>query len=448
MDVSEILDRMRAFGDAPAIVWRDVTTTFRDVLEHVDTLRTALRAAGVRPGDAVAFEGTYSPASTALLLAITAEAGIAVPLSGRTYVQPGQRLVVAEVRWIAQIDEGEAIAFEPRSIITPPNSLLAELRASGHPGLVIFTSATTGESKAALHDFTRVLERYRKPRAATRMLALLIFDHIGGINTALYGLAHGGSYVALDSRTPDAICAAIAKHRVELLPATPTLLNMILMDGAHERYDLSSLKLVSYGTEVMPEATLTRLHAAFPGIPLQQMYGLTEIGVMRSIPDAVGSRWIHVGGEGFEVTVQDGTLRVRSPLAMLGYLDAPSPIDADGWLDTHDRVEQRGDAVLILGRDSDLINVGGEKVYPGEIESVLLEIPNVVDVTAYAHPSAVLGNVVAARFVLHAPEPLAELRQRVRAFCEPRLARYKIPIKIEIVDNIAVGDRYKKLRSR
>jgi acyl-coenzyme A synthetase/AMP-(fatty) acid ligase len=223
---------------------------------------------------------------------------------------------------------------------------------------------------------------------------------------------------------------------------------MILMDGGHERYDLSSLKLISYGTEVMPDSILARIHAVLPSVALHQMYGLTEVGVMRSTSTEPNTRWVRVGGDGFETKVEDGTLRVRSPYAMLGYLNAPSPIDADGWMDTRDRVEVRGDEIIILGRDTDLINVGGEKVYPAEIEAVLLDMPNVIDATVFGARNPITGSVVGARLVLREPEELAELRRRVREFCEPRLARYKLPIKIEIADGPDVSERYKKLRPR
>lgn len=87
-----------------------------------------------------------------------------------------------------------------------------------------------------------------------------------------------------------------------------------------------------------------------------------------------------VGGAGTETKITGGTLWVRSESAMLGYLNAPSPFDEDGWYDTGDQVETDGEYIRILGRKSEIINVGGEKVFPAEVESVFLEIPNVRDV--------------------------------------------------------------------
>jgi acyl-coenzyme A synthetase/AMP-(fatty) acid ligase len=447
MGLSWYLDRLRPHGAEPAIIWRDRTVSYQELLQRIDALGDQLTKSGVERGDVVAFDGDYSPTACALLLALAAAGAVCVPLSGQALAQPEERLRIAEVQWLATVDdEGSTLAL--RRLSAPrDNALLAQLRALDHPGLVIFTSGSTGESKAVLHDFLRLIERYRRPQRPFRILTLLVFDHAGGINTVLHTLANGGTIVVAEERAPDAVCRAVAQHRVQLLPATPTFLGMMLMAEAHRRYDLSSLELVTYGTEVMPQATLTRLRAALPHVQLHQKYGMTEIGIMRSVSPDPAERWVRVGGEGYETRVIDGTLHVRSPFAMMGYLNAPSPFDAEGWLDTGDRVEARGDAILILGRDSDLINVGGEKVYPAEVEAVLLEMPNVRDATVFAHRNAVLGNIVAARLVLHRPEPLGEVRQRVRAHCEPRLARFKIPMRVELADEAAVGERYKKLRT-
>ncbi len=98
----------------------------------------------------------------------------------------------------------------------------------------------------------------------------------------LYTLSNGGTLVVVDDRSPDSVCRAIEAHGVELLPTSPTFLNLLLMSGAQDRHDVSSLQLITYGTEVMPEATLRRAHEAFPDATLQQTYGLSEVGILRS----------------------------------------------------------------------------------------------------------------------------------------------------------------------
>jgi acyl-coenzyme A synthetase/AMP-(fatty) acid ligase len=131
---------------------------------------------------------------------------------------------------------------------------------------------------------------------------------------------------------------------------------------------------------------------------------------------------------------------------MLGYLNAPSPFDADGWLDTQDKVEIDGEFIKILGRTTDIINVGGNKVYPAEVESVLLELDNVCDAVCFGESNPIMGEVVAARVQLEHPEPLAELTKRMRAHARTRVARYKIPVRLEVVDHAVVNARFKKVR--
>ena len=212
----------------------------------------------------------------------------------------------------------------------------------------------------------------------------LLLDHIGGVNTLFYTLSNGGAVIVPSDRSPVAICDAIERHRVELLPTSPTFLNMLALSGEAERRDLSSLRLITYGTEPMPASTLERACATFPQARLLQTYGLTELGIMRSQSRESNSLWVRIGGEDFEWKVVDGRLWIRAKSAMLGYLNAPSPFDAEGFFDTGDLVETDGEWVRFLGRKSDIINVGGNKVFPAEVESILLEMENVADVSEHA----------------------------------------------------------------
>jgi len=135
--------------------------------------------------------------------------------------------------------------------------------------------------------------------------------------------------------------------------------------------ELSSLELVTYGTEPMPESTLRRFHQVLPHIQLQQTYGLSEVGILRSKSRSSDSLWVKLGGEGFQTRVVNDILQIKAESAMLGYLNAPSPFTDDGWFNTGDKVEVDGDYFRILGRHSEIINVGGQKVYPGTLTSLL-----------------------------------------------------------------------------
>jgi acyl-CoA synthetase (AMP-forming)/AMP-acid ligase II len=311
---------------------------------------------------------------------------------------------------------------------------------------VLFSSGSTGRSKAALHNFAHLLEKFKVQRQRLCTLTFLLLDHIGGINTLLYSLSNGGVVVSVRTRDPEVVCRAIEKYRVELLPTSPTFLNLLLISEAFQRHDLASLKLVTYGTEVMPESTLTRVHELLPNVRLQQTYGLSELGILRSKSKDSGSLWVKVGGEGFETKVVDGILWVRAQSAMLGYLNAPSPFDAEGWMNTGDMVEVDGEYIRILGRQSEIVNVGGQKVYPAEVESVLLQMDNVKDVVVVGEKNPITGQIVTARVNLFAPEDLQTFKKRLRVFCRDRLPSFKIPAKIEIAGREQFNARYKRMR--
>src|SRR5207245_434333 len=128
--------------------------------------------------------------------------------------------------------------------------------------------------------------------------------------TLLYVLSNAGCVVTVPRRSPEVVCAAIARHRVQLLPTSPTFLNLLLMSEAYKRHDLSSLEMVTYGTEVMPETTLERFHRLFSHVRLLQTYGLSEVGILRSQSKAADSLWVRACGDGFDRMVVDGTPQV------------------------------------------------------------------------------------------------------------------------------------------
>ena len=443
MSAHWLVERMAEFADRPAVARGETTLTYAALLDAVAGWRARLAAAGIVRGDVVALEADHSPEACAALLALIERGVVVVPLSAGSAAQREEFLDVAEVGAVVTLEREPGIRRRARAVSHP---LMQGLIASGAPGLILFSSGATGKAKAALHDFDRLLEKYRTRRGAMRTLSFLLLDHIGGINTLLHAVANGGTVVSVEARDPDTVCGTIARHRVQLLPTSPTFLNLLLLSEAYRRHDLSSLELVTYGTEVMPESTLARLREVLPSVRLLQTSGLSEVGILRSPSRDSGSLWVRVGGEGYETKVVDGVLWIRARSAMLGYLNAPSPFDADGWLNTEDMVEVDGEWLRILGRRTDIINVGGQKVYPAEVESALLQMPNVRDVAVFGERHPITGQIVVARIGLREPESAAELRRRVRAFCRGRLDDFKVPVRIETTDGEQHNARFKKMR--
>jgi acyl-CoA synthetase (AMP-forming)/AMP-acid ligase II len=448
MDGSWLLQRLSQLSDQVALIWHERSYTYGELARRVREWGEILARHHVTAGQCVALCGGFSPGSTALLLALVENRSIAVPLTTPAASEREGCLEIACVSSLVAFDQDDCWTFSARqSAACPP--LLEQFRGTGEAGLVLFSSGSTGRIKASLLSFPRLLANYQnRSTPPYRTLAFLMLDHIGGLSTLFHILSSGGTVVSLPQRTPEAICAGIERHRVQLLPTTPTFLRMLLISEAYKRYDLGSLELISYGTEPMPASTLESLAQVFPGVRLKQTYGLTEVGILPTKSENNQSLWLAVGGEGYQTKVVDGVLWIRTPSAMVGYLNAPSPFDGDGWFNTGDLVERRGDYLRFLGRQSEIINVGGEKVFPAEVENVIQQLDNVREVTVRGRPNAVTGNIVAATVELLEPEDPDALEQRVRAACRARLAPFKVPAVVEIAPATLCGERFKKVRRR
>ncbi len=445
--VGFLLDRFAEYQERPAFLSEGRELSYSWLLGQIRHWLEYLERMNVTPGQTVAVVGDYSPEVCSFLLALMHARVIVVPFVSVVGAEKEQLGEIANVQ-VEFVFEKNAIERVSRRDAGPNHPMVASLIARGAPGLIVFSSGSTGTPKAILHDITRILAKFKMPRKTMRSLTFLQLDHLGGINTLFYVLSNGGAVISVPDRTPRTICGAIERYRVELLPVTPSFLNLLIASGEHQHRDLSSLRVITYGTEVMPQATLDRVRELFPGVLLQQTYGLSELGVLRTKSREDGSLWVKVGGEGFQTKVVEGTLRIKADSAMLGYLNAPQPFDADGWFDTEDQVEVDGDYVRILGRNSDIINVAGQKVFPSEVENVLIQAENVKDAVVRAEKNVLVGNIVVATLTLHEPEDANQVKRRLKEFCAARLAPYKIPQRFEISDDVLFSARFKRVRKQ
>lgn len=432
MFIDFLLETANKNKDNDAFVLNDKKSTYAELLSDYNKAVKFIEDNQILPNTTVALESDFSSLSTGFLFALIENQNIIVPLTKAVANKKNDFLAISKAQYLISIKDDNTIEF---SFLDGDSNheIYNTLKERKHPGIVFFSSGSTGESKGAVHDFVYILDKFKQPRKMKRMITFLMFDHMGGINTLLHNLSGGGCIITVRDRTPKAVLNIVEKYKVQVLPVSPTFINLMLLSGAYQQFDLSSLETISYGTEVMPESTLERLNEIFPNIRLVQTYGLSELGVMDTKSKSNNSLWVKLGGAGFETRVRNNMLEIKAHSAMIGYLNAPSPYTEDGYFMTMDMVEQDGEYYKILGRKSEIINISGEKVYPAEVESFFMGMDGVEDVAVKGESNPLIGSMVVAKFKINTGESLAEFKKRMNAYAKGKIADFKIPQKVRLV---------------
>lgn len=420
--------------------------TYAQVLDDLRRWQSRFDSLNIAPGSVIALRSDYSATAIAALLAALARPAVVALLPRDINTDSALRDTCAASFLDLAPDGNQQWHALPGA---PKHPLIEQLAGARQGGIILFTSGSTGPPKAALHSVERFLRKFVKKRGrAFRTMAFLLFDHVAGLDTVFYTLMHGGALILTRRRDPDSILALIESQKVEVLPTSPSFLRMLCALTSARKYDLSSLKVITYASEPMDPDTLKRINAAFPRVQITQKYGTTETGSPRTVSRGNNSLWLKFDGEDMKTRVVDGVLWIRSERSILGYLNAPSPIIEHGWYCTGDLVEVDGEWIRFLGRANDIINVGGEKVTPTEVEQAILELSFVRDVAVFGQPHVLLGQVVAARvsLTMSASPDQKAATQRIRMHCRERLASYKVPIRINVVTHTLINDRQKVQR--
>lgn len=408
-------------------------------------------------GQIIVILSDYHFHAIALFFALYLKNSIIVPIVNQSATEIAQRLEVIQPNFILSFVD----STQPDLVVRANQSnfqheMLSSLQNSAQPGLVLFSSGSTGEPKAMVHNLAKMFASYqdRKPKNLN-MLVFLMFDHIGGLNSLLNSLAMGAKVVLPTNRNPEQIAELIAAQQIQILPASPTFLNLMLMAKVHEKHDLSSLRMITYGTEAMPASLLQKIKQAFPKTKLLQTFGTSETGIAQTSSRNSGSLEIKIDDPNTEYKIVAGELWLKSETQVLGYLNASmESFSADGWFQTGDLVEETADGFLkIIGRAKEQINVGGEKVLPAEIESIILELDFVKDCTAYGQKNAITGQMVAIDVVIDTETDLGkqladdkkQARKLIKDHCK-KLETYKQPAKINFVAATQHSERFKKQR--
>ncbi len=439
-----IQKKLNAYGDRIACYQSDHPRTYHDLLQSIEAAAECLPAEGQA---VIAIQTTGIIAGLAALIAIARRKHIALPLPPELPAAEQAKLIEIAAPAYRITSSGNRLELQSIRPESRPPSLAKQLQAQQHAGLILFSSGTSGEPKAMLHDLDALLNRYQhvKPRS-DRSLLLLLIDHIGGLDSAFRTLFAGSTLVVPEERTPDAAGRAIAAHAVNVLPASPTFLNLMLLAHTPEKYDCSSVEIIAYGAETMSPSLLRRVAHAFPRADLQQKFGTSETGAIRIKSTGKDSLYFTITDADTDWKIVDDELWLKSPSRILGYLNADErSLEADGWYRTGDLVEEGPDGSLrIIGRESAIINVGGQKVHPSEIEAVLSHLPEIEACHVYSVPDPITGSAIGCKIVSRNEHELRAWKRLIRNHCRGKLAPWKIPSHLTISGELDVNARLKK----
>jgi acyl-CoA synthetase (AMP-forming)/AMP-acid ligase II len=442
------LRKLSQYGNRVAIIVEGRSHTYFDLYNKIQHYVAEIQSFGIRPGQVVVLYSDYSFESIALLFALSAKKNIVAPVTRIPDSELMQRITESNSQWCISLQKSslEVTMVE----VKYRHPLIAELNQKSRSGLILFSSGMTGKPKAMIHDFDNLISAYIDRRGKEFVfLVFLLFDHIGGINTLLNALSMGSALVIPKTRDVDYICRLIEATRVNILPSSPTFLNLLLLNLKQKSYGLTSLKMITYGTEPMPEALLARVRDQFPNVKLLQTFGTSETGIARTSSQSSASTLIKIDEGDTEYKVVLGELWLKSKTQIIGYLNASMEnFTDDGWFRTGDLAQESGDGYIkILGRIKEIINVGGEKVLPSEVESVVLELAEIDDCVAFAIPNMITGQAVGINITSSISDE-KYLRKLVKDHCARKLDSFKNPVKISVIDKVDFNSRFKKLRAQ
>lgn len=345
-----------------------------------------------------------------------------------------------------------------------------ELRSEGiledDVALILFTSGTVGLPKGVMITHRNLITSALKQGyifsqfqdlqgqdVGKTVIAAPLFHVLALQEQLLASVFMGRSCVLVSSYQPQEIVNLFVRERVNILAMTPTMYWMLLHKTSIREARLDSIKILTYGGAPMPPDLLRELRQTFPGVKCFNGYGLTEASVISILnDDFCALRPTSVGQPALcsEVKIVDssrkglggnavGELAVRGALVTQGYYRLPEEttrVYEDGWFYTGDMAYRDGEGfIYLVGRTREMINRGGEKVYPVEVENILHLHPKVLDVAVFGLPDPVLGEAVGGAIILR-PGMEALRGKEIREFCQDQLADYKIPQRIFFVTEL------------
>ncbi len=458
-------------SDEPLLHAPDVTVTAGDARIRAEALAGALQAAGVEPGRAVAVQLPNGPDAIVAMFGVWLAGAVFVPVNPRS----------PELERAGVLD-----ATRPAALVSTAGLTVLTDPLGYEPGVafVTWTSGTSGTPKPVLHTHANYLElldrvlgplrrstsRGSEPRAAehrpTKNLVPVSLALNAGIYNVLFGLRAGAEIVVMDGFDPRVFAELVGRFEIRSTVLPPAAMAMLTDDP--NVTDLAPLRYVRSITAPLSPLQARRFADKF-GVVVLNGYGQAEIGEVigwtaadaREHPEKLGAVGRPHPGVSIKIVPADeapeapegssatgasgggvvGRLLVRPPSTAVGI--ASARVDPDGFVDTGDLARLDGDGfVWIEGRASDVINRGGNKVFPEHVEEVLQLVPGVAEVAVAGMPDERLGEVPIAYLVTTTDVSDDDLI----AACRVHLAPYKIPVAFRRVDALPRSEVGKVLR--
>jgi acyl-CoA synthetase (AMP-forming)/AMP-acid ligase II len=339
------------------------------------------------------------------------------------------RDLVGELRDWVTVDDALAVAADPTAGRREFEAVATQV--------VVATSGTSGPPKLVEHSWDSLLAAARLAEQWHGLGWILVYDATrwAGMQVWLQALLTGGRLIVPASRDPDTVLRSIVDEQAAVLPATPTLLRRLFSAGDRSLLSRAKVERITLGGEAADGPLLEQAKAAFPGAKVTQVYATTELGEVFRVADGLPgfpANWLGRSLPG------GARLGMRRDGELLVQLSRDTAEVATG-----DLVERRGERYEFTGRRSDVIVVGGAKVFPRRVEELLRSVPGISDVRVYGMPSAITGELVAAEAVLADPLPPGGTPESVRAAalaaCRAGLEPHGVPRILDFVKKIATN---------
>lgn len=447
--ISSFIEKLSLYKEKIAIIDSEREISYSDLVKNISNFNLKLEKLNVNSGEVVFILGDYSFDSISLFFSLALNGNIIVPITSDNQQEINERIDVAQPDWLFNINSNTEKKIEYSNKLER-HHLLDSLTESKSSGLILFSSGSTGKPKAMVHNLENLLSNYiDKKGKEMNFLVFLMFDHIGGLNTLFNCLSMGVIITIPQNRNPNDIAQLIEKNKINILPSSPTFLNLMCISNVFDVFDLSSIRMITYGTEAMPESLLLKLKQKLPRVKFLQTFGTSETGIMKTTSMSSSSTFLKFDDPNQEFKIVNGELWLRSKTQVLGYINhSNESFTEDGWFMTGDLVEQTDDGFIkIIGRSKELINVGGEKVLPAEVESVIMELDFIQDCIVKSEKNSITGQMVCADIVLKDGYIFKDEKLKIKSYCRQRLESYKVPTRIIEIDKVLFTNRFKKDRS-